>query len=82
MKILRGSTSKTRIANIFVVRQFEEVERSGFYTEVEGVSAARGLPIHAHFPTMEVAVEAEIGVRELFVNKIVADVADGDAPFF
>ena len=40
------------------------------------------MPIHTHFPAMKVAKEAEIRVGHALAREVVADVSNGDTPFF
>ncbi len=72
--------AKAGIDIIFAVGYIDEVEVTGFNSQEESVSSPAGLPLESHFPTMQVAGKAKIGIGHPVGLEIVAEVSNPDSP--
>ena len=71
------------IATIHVVAligDLDKIEGPRFHPDIEGVGAAGRLPLHIHFPAVEVAPEAHRRIGKSVANKIIAKVTYADRP--
>lgn len=75
-----GLECALRIKVVLSVRHFQELEGARAGLNRKEVSTPRRLPAKAHFPTMQVAGNAQIGVNKLLCFEVVRNVAYVDRP--